>query len=122
MNVGHKYTSEIKVEEKHLACNVGSGDLPVFGTPMMMALMENAAMLCVATDLEEGQSTVGGFISSSHIKPTGLGKTVKATAELIAIDGRKLKFKVTAEDEDGKIGEGEHLRFVINKEKFMGNV
>ena len=122
MNVGQKYTSEIKVEEKHLACNVGSGDLPVFGTPMMMALMENAAMLCVATDLEEGQSTVGGFISSSHIKPTGLGKTVKATAELIAIDGRKLKFKVVAEDEDGKIGEGEHLRFIINKEKFMGNV
>ena len=122
MNVGQKYTSEIKVEEKHLACNVGSGDLPVFGTPMMMALMENAAMLCVATDLEEGQSTVGGYISSSHIKPTGLGKTVKATAELIAIDGRKLKFKVVAEDEDGKIGEGEHLRFIINKEKFMGNV
>ena len=122
MNVGQKYTSEIKVEEKHLACNVGSGDLPVFGTPMMMALMENAAMLCVTQNLEEGQSTVGGFISSSHIKPTGLGRTVRATAELIAIDGRKLKFKVTAEDEDGKIGEGEHLRFIINKEKFMGNV
>ena len=110
------------VEEKHLACNVGSGDLPVFATPMMMALMENAAMLCVADELEDGSATVGGQISSSHLKPTGLGKTVTATAELISAEGRKLKFKVSASDEGGLIGEGEHLRFIIDKEKFMSKV
>ena len=110
------------VEEKHLACNVGSGDLPVFATPMMMALMENAAMLCVADELEDGSSTVGGQISSSHLKPTGLGKTVTATAELISAEGRKLKFKVSASDEGDLIGEGEHLRFIIDKEKFMSKV
>ena len=110
------------VEEKHLAYNVGSGDLPVFATPMMMALMENAAMLCVADELEDGSSTVGGQISSSHLKPTGLGKTVTATAELISAEGRKLKFKVSASDEGGLIGEGEHLRFIIDKEKFMSKV
>lgn len=122
MQIGKKYTSTMVVEEKHLACNVGSGDLPVFATPMMMALMENAAMLCVADELEEGYSTVGGQISSSHLKPTGLGKTVTATAELISAEGRKLKFKVSASDEVGLIGEGEHLRFIIDKEKFMSKV
>lgn len=122
MQIGKKYTSTMVVEEKHLACNVGSGDLPVFATPMMMALMENAAMLCVADELKEGSSTVGGQISSSHLKPTGLGKTVTATAELISAEGRKLKFKVSASDEAGLIGEGEHLRFIIDKEKFMSKV
>lgn len=122
MQIGKKYTSTMVVEEKHLACNVGSGDLPVFATPMMMALMENAAMLCVADELEEGSSTVGGQISSSHLKPTGLGKTVTATAELISAEGRKLKFKVSASDEAGLIGEGEHLRFIIDKEKFISKV
>lgn len=122
MQIGKKYTSTMIVEEKHLACNVGSGDLPVFATPMMMALMENAAMLCVADELEDGSSTVGGQISSSHLKPTGLGKTVTATAELISAEGRKLKFNVSASDEGGLIGEGEHLRFIIDKEKFMSKV
>lgn len=122
MQIGKKYTSTMIVEEKHLACNVGSGDLPVFATPMMMALMENAAMLCVADELEDGSSTVGGQISSSHLKPTGLGKTVTATAELVSAEGRKLKFKVSASDEGGLIGEGEHLRFIIDKEKFMSKV
>ena len=122
MQIGKKYTSTMIVEEKHLACNVGSGDLPVFATPMMMALMENAAMLCVADELENGSSTVGGQIFSSHLKPTGLGKTVTATAELISAEGRKLKFKVSASDEGGLIGEGEHLRFIIDKEKFMSKV
>lgn len=122
MQAGLTYTSTLTVEEKHLACNVGSGDLRVLATPMMMALMENAAMLAVSSELEDGQSTVGGFISSSHLKPTGLGHTVTATAELIEVNGRKLKFKVTASDENGVIGEGEHLRFIIDVEKFMSKV
>lgn len=122
MEIGQKYTSSIKVEEQHLACSMGSGDLRVFATPAMLALMENAAMMCVADCLDEKSSTVGGFISSSHIKPTGLGTVVTATAELIGIDGRKLKFKVSACDDEGMIGEGEHLRFVIDREKFMSKV
>lgn len=122
MEIGQKYTSNIVVEEKHLACNVGSGDLPVFATPMMMALMENAAMKCVADSLDEGSSTVGGQIESTHLKPTGLGKKVSATAELTAVKGRKLTFHVVAEDEDGVIGEGSHIRFIIDKVKFMEKV
>ena len=122
MQTGLKHTSTLVVEDKHLACNVGSGDMKVLSTPMMMALMENAAMMAVRDELAEGQTTVGGFISSSHIKPTGSGHTVTATAELIAIEGRKLKFKLSASDEYGLIGEGEHLRFIVDREKFMEKV
>ena len=122
MEIGKKYTSTLVVEEKHLACQVGSGDLRVLATPMMMALMENAAMRCVADELDTGSTTVGGQISSSHLKPTGLGHTVTATAELIAVEGRKLKFRISASDEEGLIGEGEHLRFVVGRERFMQKV
>lgn len=122
MEIGKIYKSTAVVEERHLACNVGSGDLPVFATPMMLALMENAAMLCVADELPEGCTTVGGSVCASHIKPTGKGKSVTATAELISVDGRKLKFRISVCDDDGLIGEGEHLRFVVDREKFMGKV
>ncbi|MDO4932879.1 MAG: thioesterase family protein [Prevotellaceae bacterium] len=121
-NKEQQYTSTLTVEEKHLACNIGSGNLRVLGTPMMMALMENAAMKAVENDLDDSQSTVGGFISASHIKPTGIGHTITATAKLAEVDGRKLTFKVSASDEDGIIGEGEHIRFIINKEKFISKV
>ena len=116
------YTSTIIVEDKHLACTVGSGDLPVLATPMMVALMENAAMLCVQSELAEGESTAGSQISVSHIKPTALGKRVSAKATLLSREGRKLTFHVEAHDEEGLIGEGEHTRYVINKEKFLSKL
>ena len=122
LETGLSYTSKLTVQEQHLAVNVGSGDLRVLATPMMMALMENAAMMAVAPELEDGQSTVGGQISSSHVKPTGLGHEVTATAELVKIEGRKLFFHISASDEDGIIGEGEHLRFIISKDKFMSKI
>ena len=119
---GLSYICTKRVEEHHLAANVGSGDLRVFATPAMMALMEEAAMLAVASHLPEGSTTVGGYIASSHLKPTAHGRTVKATAELVAVEGRKLKFAVKACDEEGLIGEGEHLRFIVEREKFMARL
>lgn len=114
--------STMVVEERHLASQVGSGDLRVLATPVMLALMENAAMLCVADQLDAESTTVGGHIAASHLKPTGIGHTVTATAELTAAEGRKLTFKVSASDEEGLIGEGEHLRFVVGRERFMSKV
>ena len=116
------YTSTITVAEQHLACTVGSGDLPVLATPMMVTLMENAAMLCVQPDLAEGESTVGSMVNVSHIKPTALGKKVSAVATLLSREGRKLIFHVEAHDEEGLIGEGEHVRYIINKEKFLSKL
>ena len=122
MEIGKKFVSTMVVEERHLACQVGSGDLRVLATPVMLALMENAAMLCVADQLDAESTTVGGHIAASHLKPTGIEHTVTATAELTAAEGRKLTFKVSASDEEGLIGEGEHLRFVVGRERFMSKV
>ena len=88
----------------------------------MIALMEEAAMRCVAPCLEESQTTVGGKIAVSHLKPTAHGCTISATATLTAVEGRKLQFTVTASDDEGLIGEGEHTRFIVDREKFMARL
>lgn len=120
MQAGLKHTSVMEVTQDKLAENIGSGDMPVLATPAMMALMENAAMLAVAPYLPEGSSTVGGQISSSHLRPTAPGKKVSAEAELVSVEGRKLKFRISAYDEEGNLlGEGEHLRFIVERERFL---
>ncbi len=119
---GLTYTCTRVVEEHHLAVNMGSGDLRVWATPSMMALMEEAAMRAVAPHLPEGTTTVGGHIASSHLRPTAHGRTVSATATLVSVEGRKLRFEVKATDGENIIGEGEHLRFIVDKEKFMAQL
>ena len=96
--------------------------MPVLATPMMMALMENAAMLAVKDELPEGCTTVGGHIESSHLKPSKVGTVVRAEAEVTKVEGKKIFFKVSAYDGDTLLGEGTHLRFVVNKEKFMSRL
>ncbi len=96
--------------------------MEVFATPAMIALMENAAMSAVAGVLPEGSSTVGAEMNVSHIKPSGLGAEIAATAVLTAIDGRKLTFNVGASDSQGMIGEGVHVRYVVDRERFMAKV
>lgn len=119
---GMKYTSEAVVVEANTAAEMGSGDMQVFATPAMVALMENAAMNAVAYALASESATVGSLINVSHIKPSPLGMVVKATAELVEIDGRKLTFKVMAEDDGGMIGEGTHVRYVVDKAKFLSKL
>ena len=85
----------------------------------MISLMEKSAFESVQSLLEEGSGTVGTLMNIQHISATPVGMKVTAESELIAIDGRKLTFKVTAFDEVGKIGEGTHERFIINNEKFQ---
>ncbi len=123
MNIGLKHTSTLEVTENKTAASMGSGDLSVLATPAMLALMENAAMLAVAPELPEGSTTVGGHISSSHLMPTPVGAMVTATATLTAVEGRKLTFHVEAHDEAGNLlGEGSHLRFVVDRERFMSKL
>ena len=119
---GLRYTSQLTVNETVTAIAMGSGDLPVLATPVMMALMENAAMLAVADHLPEGSTTVGGHISSSHLKPSKLGDTITATATVTRVDGKKIEFKVEAHCGDTLLGEGTHLRFIVDKEKFMSRL
>lgn len=122
METGLTHTSELTVEKQHTAIALGSGNLEVLATPQMVALMENAAMLAVKPHLDEGFTTVGSMISTTHLHPTAKGHNVKATATLTAIEGRKLTFSVTAQDDNGTIGEGEHIRFIVNTDKFMSKL
>ena len=101
---------------------MGSGDLDVFATPAMVALMENAAMKAVADALPEGSTTVGAEMNVTHIKPSGLGAEIVATAVLTGVEGRKLTFNVGARDAEGMIGEGIHIRYAVDRRRFMEKV
>ena len=104
------------------AAAMGSGDLDVFATPAMVALMETAAMTAVASELPEGSTTVGAEMNVTHIKPSGLGAEITATAVLTEVEGRKLTFNVGARDAEGMIGEGIHIRYVVDRAKFMAKL
>lgn len=112
----------MKVEERLTAKAVGSGDMPVLATPAMIALMENAAMLAVAPHLKSNETTVGGFMECSHLTPTGIGAEVEALAVLRSIQGPKLHFDISAYDGERKIGEGHHVRYIVDREKFLGKL
>ncbi len=122
IEIGLKHTSEITVTDAVTAIKIGSGDMPVLATPAMMALMENAAMLAVASELPEGSTTVGGHIESSHLKPSKIGDNVSATAVVTKVDGKKIEFKISAYSGNTLLGEGTHLRFIVDKERFMSKL
>ena len=122
LTAGLSATSTTVVAPENTAAVMGSGDLPVFATPAMVALMEHAAMKAVAEQLPDGQTTVGAAMHVSHSKPSGLGAEITATAVLSEVDGRKLVFRVEARDADGLIGEGEHIRYVVDRVRFLSKV
>lgn len=119
MEIGIKGRAETVVNYENTAKFVGSGELEVFATPQMIALMEQAAASSVAAELEEGQGTVGTLLNVSHDAATPLGMKVWAETELIEIDRRRLVFDVKAYDECGLIGQGKHERFIIQNDKFL---
>ena len=116
---GLRHTSELTVTDSVTAITMGSGDMPVLATPAMMALMENAAMLAIAEALPEGCTSVGGHVASSHLRPSKIGDRITAMAEVTKVDGKKVDFYVAAYSGDTLLGEGTHLRFVVDKERFM---
>lgn len=122
MEIGLTYTSTVVVSKENSALTMGSGDLEVFATPAMIALMENAAMKAVAGELPEGSTTVGAMMNTTHIKPSAMGDTISAIATLKEVEGRKLTFAVIATDSKGVIGEGTHVRYMVDRAKFMAKL
>lgn len=114
--------SRTVVAGENSAAAMGSGDMPVFATPAMVALMENAAMNAVAGQLPEGATTVGAEMNVTHIKPSGPGAEIIATAVVTGVEGRKLTFNVGAVDAEGMIGEGTHIRYVVDRQRFLSKV
>lgn len=119
LKVGISYTAKQKVSYADTAAKYGSGLVEVFATPAMIALMENASLKTVLPYLGDEHNTVGFEVNVKHLKPTPVGMNVECTATLTEVDGKKLTFKLVASDEEGKIGEGTHIRYIINSKKFM---
>ena len=108
-----------EVEREDTAAEVGSGSLLVYATPCMVALMEGAACEAISDAIPEGKTSVGTELNISHIAATPVGMQVRATAEVTAVEGSMVTFKVEAFDEAGKIGEGTHKRAVITTQRFL---
>lgn len=119
IKIGMSRTVSTVVNEGNTAAAVGSGDTRVFATPMMVALMENAASTLAAESLEEGQTTVGIEVQVSHVAATPIGMTVEATATLTSVEGRTLTFSMEAWDKRGVIGTGTQKRAVVLRERFV---
>lgn len=114
--------SRIIVTEHNCALAMGSGDLPVFATPAMVALMENAAMKLAEQFVDGASTTVGTYIAASHTRASGLGQEITAIATLVEQNGRELKFTVTASDSRGEIGHADHTRFIVDRAKFLSKI
>jgi fluoroacetyl-CoA thioesterase len=107
------------VTDEMTAATMRSGDVPVFATPAMVALMEEAAVRAIAPALEDGKTSVGVRVDVRHLAATPVGTPVRAQARLTLIEGRRLTFKVQAWDGSEQIGEGIHERMIVEREKFL---
>lgn len=116
---GTSFIKVLKVTENETAIKMGSGDLEVYATPAMIALMENAAKTLVIDELPNGYTTVGIEMNVKHIKSSPIGANIQCKATLTKVDNKKLFFDVDAKDDEGTIGKGSHVRYIVNAEDFM---
>ena len=119
IEIGTKGYANALVEQEDTAKVVGSGDLLVYATPCMVALMEGAACESIAPFLAEGESSVGTMMQVNHISATPVGMEVRAESEVTAVEGRKVTFSIKAFDEAGEIGNAVHERFIIKADRFL---
>ena len=119
ITVGMKGEAFTLVEREDTAKEVGSGNLLVYATPCMVALMEGAACEAIAQCLSDTQTTVGTALNIEHISATPVGMEVRAEAEVTAVEGKVITFEIRAYDEAGEIGKGSHKRVLINIQKFL---
>ncbi len=120
--IGLRGTATIQVTARETAEALGSGDVPVYATPSLVALLETAAVNTVAGHLGPGETTVGTWIEVAHLAATPVGMEVHAEAVLTAVDGRKLTFAIVAQDACEKVGEGRHERMIIARDRFLAKV
>ena len=119
LTIGKSVAVSTRVAENNTAKTVGSGSLDVFATPMLIALIERAACECLSDCLEMDQTSVGTEINVSHTAASPCGAEITATAAIEYVFGRKVEFKVSANDGVGEIANGRHIRVIVEPEKFM---
>ncbi len=119
LQAGLKHSKRILVSDENTAAAVGSGELPVFATPMLLALAEACCCESLSGLLDEGMTSVGTAVELRHTAATPVGLSVVCESELTAVDGRRLVFRVSMRDDCGEVGCGTHERFVVAKDRFM---
>lgn len=122
LRVGLSGTANMLVTDERLATRVGSGNVPVFTSPMLIAVIEAAAVDCLDSYLPADHQSLGVHLDVAHTSPTPLGLTVTATAAIKAIDGRKITFDVSATDGVDRIGTGVHTRIIVDTARFMARI
>ncbi len=122
ITVGMKGIAESCVEREDTAREVGSGDLLVYATPCMAALMEGAACAAIEGHLKDTETTVGTMLSIEHTSATPVGLEVRAEAEVTALEGKVITFDIKAYDEAGQIGHSTHKRVIVNTQRFLDKV
>ena len=119
VDIGRKYQSQTRVEEWMTAEKAGNKGVDVLSTPMLLQLIEEAAVHCLAPTLEEGEVSLGAYVDLSHIAPTPVGFIVRTEVEVIGIDGRRVNFAFAAFDEREKVAEGMHERYIVDRARFL---
>ena len=119
LSAGVRGTKTVTVTEELTAARVGSGELPVYATPALIALAEECAWKSVAGELEPGQGTVGTRMDLAHLAATPVGMKVTCETELTEVDRRRLVFSVRVSDETETVAEGTHERFIVDNDRFL---
>jgi predicted thioesterase len=122
VDVGSSYQSQTRVEEWMTAEKAGNKGVDVLATPILLQLIEQAAMECLAPTLAPEEISLGAYIELTHLAPTPVGFIVRIEVEIIGVDGRRVNFAVAAFDEREKIAEGTHERYVMERTKFRANL
>ena len=122
VEVGRSYQNQTRVEEWMTAQKAGNAGVDVLSTPMLLQLVEEAAMQCVAPTLEQGAATLGTHAEINHLAPTPVGFIVRVEVEVINVDGKRIEFAFNAFDEREKIAEGTHERYLVDLASFKERV
>ncbi|MBD5605751.1 MAG: thioesterase [Candidatus Eremiobacteraeota bacterium] len=122
VDIGRTYQSQTRVEEWMTAEKAGNKGVDVLSTPMLLQLIEDAAVACLAPVLGTDEVTLGSYVELTHLAPTPVGFIVRTEVEVIGVDGRRVNFAVAAFDEREKVAEGTHERYVIEKSRFIANL
>ena len=122
VELGRQYQRQTRVEEWMTAEKAGNKGVDVLSTPMLVQLIEEAAIACILPLLAENEVTLGSHIDLTHLAPTPVGFIVRTEVEVIGVDGRRINFAVAAFDEREKVAEGTHERYIIDRTKFLANL
>jgi predicted thioesterase len=122
VDIGRTYQSQTRVEEWMTAEKAGNAGVDVLSTPMLIQLIEEAAIHCLAPMIAKTEVSLGAHIDLTHLAPTPVGFIVRTEVEIIGVDGRRVQFAVAAFDEREKVAEGTHERYIIDHAKFLSNL